>query len=274
MNPFILLSTVFPRPSRLLALASLAFLELGVAQAAPHIEHWVASTGAKVAFVSSHELPMLDIQIDFAAGAAADPAGKSGLASLTRGLLDAGAGDLDEQAIAERSADLGLILGGGVDEDRASLTLRTLSSAQERDEAVALAAAVLAHPRFPAEIIERERVRALAGLRESLTKPAVLAARAFDAAVYAGHPYGGNITAESITAIQREDLAAFHARYYNARNASIAIVGDLDRATAEKIAVALTRDLPPGNDIEALPEDSRHMIKVMIKAAAKLYRQV
>jgi zinc protease len=233
---------------------SLALLHTDVAWAAPRIEHWTTSTGAKVVFVASHELPMIDIQIDFAAGAAADPAGKNGLASLTRGLLDAGAGELDEQAIAERSADLGLILGGGVDEDRASLTLRALSSAQERDDAVTLAATVLAHPRFPAEVIERERVRALAGLRESLTKPAVLAARAFDAAAYAGHPYGGNISAESLNAIQREDLAAFHARYYNARNASIAIVGDLDRATAEKIATTLTRDLPPGSDTETLPE--------------------
>jgi zinc protease len=102
-------------------------------------------------------------------------------------------------------------------------------------------------------VLERERVRALANLREALTKPAVLAARAFNAAIYAEHPYGTDSDEKSLSAITREDLIAFHARYYNARNASIAIVGDLDRATAEKIAIALTQNLPAGNKAEALP---------------------
>ncbi|MDR2031516.1 MAG: insulinase family protein [Azoarcus sp.] len=242
------LSSFLRRPRRIVPFAALtaSILCAGAAHAAPKIQQWVASTGARVSFVASHELPMIDIQIDFAAGSAADPADKRGLAGLIHILLDAGAGDLDEQAISERAADLGLILGGDIDKDRVSFTLRTLSTARERDDAVALAATLLAHPRFPVPALERERTRALAALRESLTQPATLAARAFNAAIYAGHPYGANIDAESLAAITRDDLVAFHARHYGARNASIAIVGDLDRRTAEKIAVALTRALPAG----------------------------
>jgi zinc protease len=243
----------FRRP---LAACALAFCA-STAYAGPDIVQWTAPTGAKVFFVASHELPIIDIQIDFAAGSAADPAGKSGLASFTHSLLDAGAGDLDEQAIAERSADLGLILGGSLDDDRASVTLRTLSAARERDAAVTLTATVLARPTFLDTVLERERARALAGLRESLTKPAVLAARAFTAAVYAGHPYGGNVDAASLTAISRDDLIAFHARHYGARNASVSIVGDLDRATAEQIAIALTRNLPAGGEALALPKPAQ-----------------
>ncbi|MCL1861096.1 MAG: insulinase family protein [Proteobacteria bacterium] len=247
--------TAFSRRLRAPALASLALLGsgIGTAQAVPRIEQWTAPTGAKVYFVASHELPMIDVQIDFAAGSAFNPADKSGVAGFTRGLLDAGAGELDEQAISERAADLGLILGGSMDTDRASLTLRMLSAAQERDESVALLATILAHPRFPAEVLERERVRALANLRESLTKPAVLAARAFNVAIYAGHPYGTESDEKSLSAITREDLITFHAHYYSARNASVTIVGDLDRATAEKIAIALTQNLPAGGQTETLP---------------------
>jgi len=226
---------------------------IDIALAAPRIEQWTAPTGARVYFVASHELPMIDIQIDFAAGSAFDPTGKSGLAGFANGLLDAGAADLDEQAISERAADLGLILGNTIGEDRASLTLRMLSATRERDESVALAAIVLAQPRFPAEILERERIRALANLREALTKPAVLAARAFQAAVYAAHPYGADSDEQSLSAITREDLVAFHARYYGAHNATIAIVGDLDRTAAEKIAIALTQNLPAGNKADTLP---------------------
>ncbi|MDR1424262.1 MAG: insulinase family protein [Azoarcus sp.] len=228
-------------------------LASGPARAVPAIEQWTAPTGARVYFVASHELPLIDIQVDFAAGGALDPAGKNGLAGLTNTMLDKGADDLDEQAISDRGADLGIVLGGGADADRASLTLRTLSSPQERDDAVSLAATVLAHPTFPADILERERTRALAGLREALTKPAVLAARAFNAAIYAGHPYGGTVEAQSLAAITRDDLVAFHARYYGAKNTTVTIVGDLDRATAEHIAITLTQKLPAGGEIAVPP---------------------
>ncbi|MDR1853611.1 MAG: insulinase family protein [Azoarcus sp.] len=237
--------------------AALALACAGNAQAVPKIEQWTAPTGARVSFVASHELPLIDIRVDFAAGDAYDPPGKRGLATLTNAMLDKGAGELDEQAISERGADLGAILGGGSDSDRASLTLRTLSSPQERDAAVTLAATVLAHPTFPAAILDRERTRMAASLREALTKPATLAVRAFRATVYAGHPYGVNIDENSLAAIGRDDLVAFHARYFSAQNASIAIVGDIDRVTAERIAVQLTQELPAGAEIAPLPQPTQ-----------------
>ncbi|MHB1375107.1 MAG: M16 family metallopeptidase [Thauera sp.] len=214
------------------------------ALAAPEIQQWTAPTGARVHFVESRALPLVDIQVDFAAGTALDPAGKAGLASMTQALLDAGAGGLDEQTIADRKADLGIEVRGGADNDRASLSLRSLSSAAELDAAVELVATLLARPNFPAEILERERSRAIAGLREALTKPATLAARQFNAVLYANHPYGNDTTPESLAALGRDDLVDFHRRHYGAARAAVAIVGDVDRATAERIAVRLTEALP------------------------------
>ncbi len=239
-----------------LALPALVGLQLAfapAAQAGPEIQQWTAPTGARVHFVESRALPLVDIQIDFAAGSAYDPAGKAGLAGVTRALLDAGAGELDEQAIADRSADLGAQIGGGADEDRANLSIRSLSSAAERDGAVELAATLLARPNFPADVLERERTRAIAGLKEALTKPATLAARRFNEAIYAGHPYGGNSTPESLAAITRDDLVTFHRTHNGAARASVAIVGDVDRATAERIAIRLTSQLPPAEAAAPLP---------------------
>ncbi len=247
-QPFRLLS----RAAALCAFgAQLAFAP--AALAGPQIQQWTAPTGARVHFVESRALPMVDIQIDFAAGSAYDPPGKTGLAGLTRALLDAGAGPLDEQTIADRKADLGARIGGGADTDRASLSLRSLSSAAERDAAVELAATLLAQPSFPADILERERRHTIAGLREALTKPATLAARRFNEAVYGDHPYGGNSTPESLAAITRDDLIAFHRAHYGANRAAVAIVGDVDRATAERIAIRLTADLPQTAAAAPLP---------------------
>ena len=75
-----------------IALALILCAVAVAAQAAVKIEHWVAPSGARVYFVETHVLPIVDVQVDFAAGSAYDPAGKVGLASLTRSLLDAGAG--------------------------------------------------------------------------------------------------------------------------------------------------------------------------------------
>jgi predicted Zn-dependent peptidase len=59
--------------------------------AAPQIQNWQTSNGARVYFVEAHELPMVDIQLNFDAGSARDPEQKKGLATLTNSLLDEGA---------------------------------------------------------------------------------------------------------------------------------------------------------------------------------------
>ena len=226
--------------------AAIALLVTQVALAGVKIEHWVSPSGARVYFVESRVLPMLDVQVDFAAGSMFDPAGKSGLAALTRAGLDLGAGRLDETAIAEQMADIGANLGGGADTDRASVALRTLSARDKRDPALDILRAVLQSPRFDAAIFEREKARTIASLKEALTRPDSIAGKAFWAAMYPNHPYGKQASPESVATLNRDDLAAFHALYYTAANASITLVGDISRSDAERIAESLAAGLPKG----------------------------
>jgi len=242
-------------PNRILSLPLVFLLGLwaSLAQAGVNIAHWVAPSGARVYFVETHALPMLDVQVDFAAGSARDPQGKSGLAGFTHGLLDAGAGDLDETAIANRLADLGANLGGGADQDRASVSLRTLSAAENREGALEILRLVLQQPRFPEAVLQRERTRAVISLREALTKPEVLASRAFWQNLYPDHPYGRLSTPESLESLSRDDVTAFWQANYNAAKASVTLVGDISRAEAEAIAERLTAALPSGGPAQVLP---------------------
>lgn len=226
----------------------------GLALAAVNIQSWQAPGGARVFFVESHALPMIDIQVDFAAGSAFDPPGKAGLAALTRGLLDGGAGGLDEAAIADRLADLGARLGGGGDGDRASISLRTLADPALREGAVDLLATLLAKPDFPAVVVEREKARAIAGLKEAETQPGAIASRRFAAVLYPSHPYGAVETPESVGRIGREDLMAFHRQNFVARRATVTLVGDLSRSQAEALALTVTAGLPQGEPVPALPK--------------------
>ncbi|MDR0776676.1 MAG: insulinase family protein [Azonexus sp.] len=236
----------FFRPLFRLLTAFLILLAALPAAAGVAIEHWTTAAGAKVQFVESRGLPMLDIQVDFAAGSMFDPANKSGLAARTRALLDLGAGARDETAIAEELADIGAQLGGGADTDRASVSLRTLSAPDKQAVGIDILRSVLAQPRFDALILEREKERTIAGLKEAMTRPGSIAGKAFWAALYPDHPYGRQATPESVAALSRADLVAFHARHYTAANASITLVGDLSRAQAEQIAEQISASLPPG----------------------------
>ena len=232
--------------------AVIALLIAQTALAGVKIEHWVSPSGARVYFVESRVLPMLDVQVDFAAGSMFDPAGKSGLAAMTRGGLDLGAGGRDETAIAEQLADIGATLGGGADTDRASVALRTLSAKDKREPAFDILRSVLHQPMFDAAIFAREKARTIAGLKEALTRPDSIAGKAFWAAMYPNHPYGQQASPESVAALSRDDLVGFHGRYYSAANASITLVGDISRAEAEKLAESLAAGLPKG-EAAAMP---------------------
>lgn len=223
------------------------------AQAGVKIERWVTASGAQVYFSETHVLPILDVQVDFSAGSAFDPAGKSGLAALTRRLLDAGAGDLDEEALAGRFVDVGARLGGAMDNDRAGVSVRTLAYPAEREVALDLLRLMLSQPRFPEAVVDRERGRTIAAIREADTRPDSIAARRFAAVMYPGHPYGVTATTESVGRITRDDVVAFHRDHYAARRAVVSIIGDVSRAEAERIAQFLTEKLPPGEPEAPLP---------------------
>lgn len=224
-----------------------------LAFASPQIQHWVAPTGTPVYFVESRSLPILDLRIDFVAGGARSPEGKAGVASLTAGLLAAGAGSMDEERIAGRLADLGALLSSSSDHDMASVTLRTLSYAEEKTAALALLETILSAPTFPEAVLTREKTRTIQSLKDAETRPAAIAARRFAQALYPHHPYGNVATPESVARIARDDLVAFHQAHYVARGAVLSIVGAISRSEAEAIAVQLTGALPAGAAAAPLP---------------------
>lgn len=226
-----------------------------MAEAGPKIQHWQAASGAQVYFVENHDLPMLDVAVNFYAGSGFDSAEKAGLAALTHGLLALGSEGMSEDDVARKMADIGAQLGGHFDADRSNLAVRTLSSRAERDEALAILALVLQRPLFPDTVLAREKTRLIAALKEAETKPESIAAKAFSKAVFGWHPYGlpssGDIA--SVEKLQRSDLDAFYSSHYGANSAVVALMGDISRAEAEVIAQNLTSQLPPGGASGEIP---------------------
>jgi zinc protease len=225
-------------------------------QAALAIQHWQTPEGTRVIFVENHELPILDMSVDFPAGSARDPAGKAGLAQLTHSLLDQGAGGLSDTAIAHRLADVGAALSGSFDRDRAGVTLRTLSSAREKTAALDTLVLVLQKPDFPQAVTKREKQRLIAAIREAEADPGTVADKAFYRALYGKHPYAHDESGEptAIEKLTRNDLQAFYRTHYSAPNAVIALMGDITRAEAEAIAARLAAGLSKTATVPALPD--------------------
>ncbi|WP_455200996.1 M16 family metallopeptidase [Kaarinaea lacus] len=219
------------------------------------IQHWTTENGARVYFVAAPELPIVDMQVIFNAGAARDQ-DKAGTAVLTNALLSEGAGELTANQISERFDELGARFSGTAQRDMANLSLRSLSEEAVLSPALQTLSLVLSQPTFPKDAFERERKRMLVGIQQRKQSPGALADEAFYKAVFKSHPYavmpsGYEDTVEALTI---DDLKAFYQRYYVASNAIIAIVGDLDRTKAEQVAMEIVGKLPKGEPAEELPE--------------------
>lgn len=209
------------------------------------IEQWQTSSGARVYFVANRDLPMLDVSVDFPAGSGYDTRQKAGVAAMTNGLLRLGADGLGEDDIARRFADIGAVLGGRFDFDRAGLSLRTLSDPRQRVPALDLLARILRAPEFPAAVLNREKTRQIVALKEGDLKPDSQAGRMFYQLVFREHPYALRAVGEvdTVAAMTRDDLLAFYRQHYVAERAVIAIMGDVSRTEAGAIAEQLTRGL-------------------------------
>lgn len=216
------------------------------------VQQWTQASGARVSLVESPAIPMVDVQIDFDAGGRRDPADQAGLASVTAGQLSSGvlatAGQpaMDENALGEAWADLGAFFGASAGTDRMSLTLRSLTYPDLLGKAVALAARQIGAPAFPEREWLRDRERIKAALKEARTRPATVANRAFEKAVFGNHPYGRQTTEATLARIHTADMRALYERAVVACRAVVSVVGAVTRAQADAMVTQLLAGLPTG----------------------------
>lgn len=228
-------------------LVSLLLLLSQTVFAIPQIQHWQTSNGANVYFVAAPDLPMLDVEVVFDAGSARD-GNKPGLSMLTNGLLKEGAANLSADQLAEKLDDLGAKISASVENDMASVKLRSLTKPSLLQPALKLFELVLTQPSFDAVSFERLRQQSIISLKYQQQVASSIAEKAFYSAVFGNHPYAqlSNGTIEGVSGLTLDDLKQFYKRYYLANNATISIVGALNRKAAENLANEIVKQLPSG----------------------------
>lgn len=203
---------------------------------------WRLRNGLRVVLVEKHGPPLLTLAMVTPDGSASDPPGRAGLAELGTALMIQGRAAGSAEAIAGRVEALGGSLGSGAGLDAASVSLSV--GAASRSAAFAILADIVRRPAFAADDIERARSQALDALDGYSEDPMRLARRIASRAVFGDAPYGrpSSGTAASLKAIDRDDIAAAHARAWQPARATLVMVGDLSAAQARALAEAAFGD--------------------------------
>jgi len=198
---------------------------------AENVQRVVTPGGVEAWLVESYAVPLVALEFSARGGAAQDPAGKEGLATLLASLLDEGAGPHDSRAFHRAVEDLAVHIGFGADRDALSGHLQTLS--RNVDQAFALLKLALNDARFDADAIERVRGQLAAGIKRDANDPDAMVAKAFREAAFPGHPYGRPTRGEldTLERLTRSDLEAMRGRLFARDNLKIAVVGAIDAAT-------------------------------------------
>ncbi len=166
------------------------------------------------------------------AGSLYEPRQKMGLANFVSSTLMRGTRLHSFQEIYNRLESIGssLSFSGGV--HTAGFSGKSLGT--DLDILIETLGETLLQPTFPADHVERVRSQLLTALDLRAQNTSEMASLAFDEIVYEGHPYQypEDGIPETVSAITRQDLTAFHKRHYGPKEMVIAVAGAVEPENA------------------------------------------
>lgn len=187
--------------------------------------------GATLYLMEDHRLPLVNFYGLVRTGSIYDPPGKNGTASLTGTLLRTGGtlkhGWADVDDMVDR---LGMGVATGVGSESGNASFNVLS--ENLAPALNLLFEMLREPAFDPEKLALAKEKQKDAIRRQNDNPVQIAVREFRTMLWgADNPRGFNPTFKSVDAITRDDLVAFHQRYYVPSNMILGVSGDFNRKT-------------------------------------------
>jgi zinc protease len=183
--------------------------------------------GATAYVIENNTVPTLQLTILVRTGSMYEPVEKAGLADMTGYVMRNGgvqgmtAKDLDER-IAFLAGDISVNISGS----QGTVSLFCLS--KDMDEGLALLKKVLRTPVFDQKVIDRYRADVLSEMEQRNASTSDIESREWQFLMYGDHPCTTPYrrTGQSVKSITREDLIAFHDKYFFPKNFILAVSGD------------------------------------------------
>lgn len=208
-----------------------ALAAAGTPSRASTVQKTVSKGGVEAWLVEDYAVPLIALEFAFKGGAAQDPIGKPGAATLLSGLLDEGAGVYDSEGFHRALDEDAIEMSFSADRD--ILTGRMQSLSRNSARAVALLQLAVADARLEAESLDRVVSQIAAGLKREANDPDFVAGRSLRALAYPNHPYGLPVRGElsTLPTLTRANLIEMRAAMFARDNLKIAAVGAIDAAT-------------------------------------------
>lgn len=195
----------------------------------PKPERQVLSNGMILYLLEDRELPLIRMEVLVKTGGIYEPADKINLAELTGTLMRTGgtkrhSGEEVDEIIDQMAADLSV----GIATDAGGAWLDVLK--KDFDAGLSLFADILMNPVFEEEKLQIAKNNAIEMIRRRNDRPSSIAGREFNKQIYgADNPYGREPTEETVRSIVRDDLVAFHRKYFAPNNMMLGVTGDFDK---------------------------------------------
>jgi predicted Zn-dependent peptidase len=190
----------------------------------PEYKTVTLANGLKIFVIEDDRKPTLTLRLVLRSGSIFDGP-KTGTARFVASLLNRGTERRDAAAIAYETDSIGMDLEASAGADAISVGASGLT--KYTDKMLDLFSDAIFHATFPADQFAKLQRKTLSGLEQEKQEPSILADKLTAKILYGDHPYGHYLTPESVMAIKREDLVAFHKAHFVPNNATLAVVGDV-----------------------------------------------
>jgi zinc protease len=237
---------------------------------------WTKTTlanGADFIVSEKHDLPLVSFSITLLGGAAQfEPADRTGLASIAASMLSEGTKTRDGEALSNALQLLGTSVSTAIGTESGSMSF--VSTSAKFGATLDILADMLVNSTFPGDALERIRAQRLVALTQAKAQPEAIAGRVFPRVLYGdGHPYGRVVSEDSLKAITREEIAKFHASYFEPGRALITVVGDVTPASAKAVVEKALAAWPkagtrPPFSYPTLPEPAKTTIYLVDRGGA------
>jgi len=206
---------------------SLEYPKLGDIEA-PEVEQVTLSNGMRLFLLEDHELPLVSISARIRTGSVYEPAEKIGLASITGEVMRTGGtasktGDEIDEELESIAASVET--GIGLNSGAASMSVLK----RDLDKGLLILADVLMNPAFREDKIQLAKMQTHSMIARRNDSVGAIAGREFDKLIYGPESvYARHEEYATIGSISRDDLVAFHKKYFGPDNAMLAVWGDFD----------------------------------------------
>jgi predicted Zn-dependent peptidase len=180
------------------------------------------------------------------AGARYEAPEECGISHFIEHMLFQGTETRSAQDLARQMDALGGLTDAFTGRELVSYSFKVLD--ENLAEALEIHADLVLRPRFEEEAIEKEKGVILEELKMETDNPETYLTDVFVRHFWRRHPLGQPIigTRKSIRAFHRDQLRAFHRRYYQPENLTLAAAGRVEHGRFLEIAERFFGSLPPG----------------------------